>query len=178
MFRNIIPVAIGWVFLVTSFTQAQSVFTEHTFKLDEGAKPATAELEKFKFLVGRWVGTGLGGECEEVFLPVWNNTMTGSFRYAKEGKLVFSEYFSLHSDENGTALRLKHFNPDMVGWEDKAGMVKFPLIKVEEKAAYFSGLTYKLVGPNELHVWVAMPNQATGKSNDEAFVFQRVGLQD
>lgn len=178
MNRTLIMIAICWTCFSPPMLQAQTAFTENTFQLDEGAKPATAELEKFNFLVGRWVGTGLGGECEEVFLPVWNNTMTGSFRYAREGKLVFSEFFSMHSDENGVALRLKHFHPDMVGWEEKDGMVKFPLIKVEDNAAYFGGLTYKLVGPNELHVWVAMRNQPTGEAHDAAFVFKRVGLSD
>jgi hypothetical protein len=176
MLRPLILGAFCWTCLVTSLLQAQTPFTEHTLKLDEGAKPATADLDKFKFLVGRWVGTGLGGDCEEVFLPVWNNTMTGSFRYSKDGKLVFSEYFSFHTDENGTALRLKHFNPDLVGWEDKDGMVKFPLIKVEEKAAYFGGLTYQLVGPDELHVWVAMRNRPNGPAQDEAFIFKRARL--
>lgn len=179
MFRTLVLGAIVYcTCIATSVLEAQTAFTEHTLRLDDGAKPATAEIEKFKFLVGRWVGTGLGGECEEVFLPVWNNTMTGSFRFSQDGKLVFSEYFSFHTDDQGTALRLKHFHPDLVGWEDKDGMVKFPLIKVEENAAYFAGLTYKLVSRDELHVWVAMRNQPDGPAHDEAFVFKRVGLQD
>ncbi len=156
---------------------AQTSQTANTLQLDADAKPAQAELSELKFLVGRWVGTGLGGECEEVFLPVWNDTMTGSFRYARDGKLVFSEYFSFHKSDEGVVLRLKHFHPDLVGWEEKDGMVKFPLIKVEEKAAYFGGLTYRLVNPDELHIWVAMRDRTTGDLRDEAFVLKRAPLE-
>ncbi|MBL8889779.1 MAG: hypothetical protein JNL67_07350 [Planctomycetaceae bacterium] len=178
MFRRALKLLIVLFGCSTSLSHAQTALTENTLKLDDGAKPATVELDKFQFLVGRWVGTGLGGECEEVFLPIWNNTLTGSFRYAREGKLVFSEYFSMHSDDNGVALRLKHFHPDMIGWEEKDGMVKFPLIRVEENAAYFGGLTYKLVGPDELHVWVAMREKPSSEPSDAAFVFKRAKLEE
>ncbi len=145
--------------LLAQSTSAQTQNTEHTLKLDEGGKPATAELKEFDWLVGRWIGEGLGGQCEEVFLPVWNDTLFGSFRYAKEGKLAFSEFFSLVKTEEGVILKLKHFHPDMVGWEEKDKMVNFPLIKVEKNAAYFGGLTYLRNDQGELKVWVAMKGQ-------------------
>lgn len=63
--------------------------------------------------------------------------MFGSFRYANEGKLVFSEFFAGAKTDEGVLLKLKHFRPDMVGWEDKDKMMNFPLIKVEKNAVYF-----------------------------------------
>lgn len=125
MNRTLIMIAIGWICCSPLMLQTQTAFTESTFKVDEIAKPATAELEKFNSLVGRWVGTGLSG-----------------------------------------------------GWEEKDGMVKFPLIKEEDSAASYGGLMYKLVCPNELHVWVAMRNPPTNQADDAALVFKRVGLPD
>lgn len=154
-----------------SFSLAQSKLTEHTLKLDEGASPASANLDDFRWIQGRWVGEGLGGECEETFFPPWNGTMIGTFRYAKEGKLVFSEFFSFTQSDGGIVLKLKHFNPDMTGWEEKDSMVIFPLIRAEKNAAYFSGLTYKLNDEGILNVWVAMKGR-DGSVSDAAFSFK------
>jgi uncharacterized protein YndB with AHSA1/START domain len=162
-----------------SFSQLKK--TEHTL----AAAPSNPrdslasnklELTKLDWLVGRWVGTGLGGECEEVFLPPWNDSMIGSFRFASEGKVVFSEFFSLVRTENGMVLRLKHFHPDMKSWEEKDETTDFELIRVDENAVWFDGLTYKLVDENQLNVWVAMKNSATGELSEASFVFHRSTL--
>lgn len=158
------------------FANGQTQYTEHTLQLAEGSKAATAELREFEWLVGRWDGEGLGGKCEEVFLPVWNDTMFGSFRYANEGKLVFSEFFSLVKTDDGIILKLKHFGPDMVGWENKDKMMNFPLIKVEKNAVYFGGLTYKLDEHGVLRVWVAMKTNS-GKVEEADFTFRRASLE-
>lgn len=168
--------AMMFLILLAQSAVAQTQNTEHTLKLDKGAKPAMAELKKFEWLVGRWVGEGLGGECEELFLPVWNDTLVGSFRYAKEGKLAFSEFFSLVKTDEGVILKLKHFHPDMVGWEEKDKMVNFPLIKVERNAAYFGGLTYQLDDQGELKVWVAMKGQ-DGKVSEAELILRRASLE-
>jgi hypothetical protein len=44
--------------LLASQAFAQSPFTEHTLRLDEGKQPGTANLSEFARLVGRWIGTG------------------------------------------------------------------------------------------------------------------------
>ncbi|HMO14457.1 MAG TPA: DUF6265 family protein [Pirellulaceae bacterium] len=151
----------------------QTQLTENTLQLDEGAEPASADLKAFSWLIGRWIGEGLGGECEEVFLPIWNNSMTGTFRLFQQNQLVFSEYFSLmKTDDEGVILGLKHFHPNMVSWEEKDAMAKFRLIQVENNTAYFSGLTYKLSDEGELRVWVALRNNE-GDVDEATFSFRR-----
>ncbi len=156
---------------------AQSQKTENTLSLDPGQPVASVDLTELNWLVGRWVGKGLGGECEEVFLPVWNDTMIGTFRYAKEGNLVFSEFFSFTKSDEGVVLRLKHFHPDLVSWEEKEDSVMFPLIKLERNAAYFGGLTYRLINDNELMVWVAMRNRNTSELGEAVFEFRRAKME-
>lgn len=160
------------VSFLSSSVRAQRQLTEHTLQLDEGSAPNLAKLEDFQWLVGRWVGEGLGGQCEETFLPPWNGTMVGTFRYAKDGKLVFSEFFMLAESDDGMILKLKHFHPDFVGWEEKDGMVNFPLIRVEHHAAYFGGLTYRLTDDGQLKAWVAM-KRADGQYSEGSFVLRR-----
>ncbi|MFN7290952.1 MAG: DUF6265 family protein [Pirellula sp.] len=124
--------------LLCSGVYAQSKKTEHTLGIDNptSEKPSTSrhiDLSELDWLVGRWVGTGLGGECEEVFLPQWNGSMTGAFRFASEGKVVFSEFFSLIQQEDGTVLRLKHFHPDMKSWGEKDETTDFELIRFDKQ---------------------------------------------
>lgn len=172
----------AWLMLLSSlltnhpYANGQSQYTPHTLQLDKGSKAASAELSEFEWLVGRWEGEGLGGQCEEVFLPAWNGTMFGTFRYANQGKLVFSEFFSLVKTEDGVFLKLKHFNPDMVGWEEKDKMMNFPLVKLEKNAVYYGGLTYKLDEQGVLKVWVAMKNNA-GQVEEAEFTFRRASLE-
>lgn len=148
--------------------------TEHTLKLAENQKGIEVDVRSLDWLVGRWVGEGLGGECEETFLPIWNGELTGTFRMAQKGKLIFSEFFALVQEEGVSKLKLRHFNPDMTSWEEKDKATTFPLIKLEEKAAYFGGLTYKLESPDSLSVWVAMKNSADSELTEAVFHFKRV----
>lgn len=101
--------------------------------------------------------------------------MVGTFRMVKDDSLTFSEFFYLIQTEQGTVLRVKHFNPDFTGWEEKDKSVDFPLIKVEGKTAWFHGLTYATQPDGSLRVFVAM------KSKDDSFReaqfhFQRVAV--
>lgn len=174
MMKSVVTAMVGiWT---ASFVMAQSPHTQHTLKMDVGTTPLAADLAELNWLVGRWVGKGLGGECEEVFLPAWNDSMTGAFRYARDGKLVFSEFFTFAKQDGGVVLKLKHFNPDFTGWEEKDHCVEFPLIKLEKNAAYFGGLTYQLTDDGVLNVWVAMRNQTTQTVNDAHFEFRRAEM--
>jgi len=163
---------------VGNHAHAQSRKTEHTLQLDTpiatlDAEPRVIDLQKLDWLVGRWVGTGLGGDCEEVFLPPWNGSMTGSFRYGSEGKLVFSEYFSLTQTPTGAVLKLKHFHPDMKSWEEKDATTDFEYVQMDDHSIWFDGLTYQLENPNRLNVWVAMKNSKTGEVSETSFVLHR-----
>jgi uncharacterized protein YndB with AHSA1/START domain len=171
--------AVACVFLsLSGGVCAQSKKTEHTLGINSEKDEKSngdnkLDLSSLDWLVGRWVGTGLGGECEEVFLPPWNGSMTGTFRFASEGKVVFSEFFSLIQKEDGAVLRLKHFHPDMKSWEEKDDTTNFELIRIDKHTIWFDGLTYHLEDNNKLNVWVAMKNTATGELSEASFVFHR-----
>ena len=46
--------------------------------------------------------------------------------------------------------RLKHFNADLTGWEEKAEVRSFPLVAREGDAWYFDGLTVRRDGADGL----------------------------
>ena len=58
--------------------------------------------------------------------------------------------------DGSLVLDLKHFDPDLAGWEDRAETTTFRLVRVDGATAFFDGLTYHLVDPDTLQVWVAL----------------------
>lgn len=147
--------------------------TENTLTLAEGETGQSASIEDMSFLVGHWQGDGMGGFNEEVWGEPLGGSMLGTFRHLQGDDPAFSEIMQI-GEENGTlALRLKHFNPDLTGWEEKDDMVTFPLVRIEHgEAAYFRGLTYKRTSANELTIYLALHNR--DGVQEVSFELQRV----
>jgi hypothetical protein len=137
---------------------------------DRPSPPAT--LADTAWLEGRWVGEGLGGVSEEIWSPARGGTMMGMYRLLKDGKPVFYEFLML-VEENGTlAMKLKHFNPDFMGWEEKAGFVTFKLVAVEPRAAHFDGLSFFREGDDALNIYLLLKDKE-GKVREELFRMRR-----
>lgn len=151
---------------------ADEKLTPHTMKFAENANPADADLSDFAWLQGAWRGEGLGAKCDETWSSPAGGCMLGTFRMIKDDELVFTEFFMLVRSDNGIVLKLKHFGPDLSGWEEKEKSVDFPLIKVENKTAYFGGLTYQLQDDGSLKAYVAMKKK-DGTYREGAFHFRQ-----
>jgi hypothetical protein len=97
------------------------------------------------WLVGQWSGDGIGGApAMESWLPPTGNTMVGTFvQLSDGGEIQFTEHLYLMEVDGSLVLRLKHFNADLTGWEEKDGMVTFRLLDIEPCAAYFHALTLR-----------------------------------
>ncbi len=143
-------------------------------RLEPGQAPAHAQLSQFAWLTGYWVGSGLGGRSEELWMPAADSSMAGIFRQYRGDGLWFSEYMMITSVGGaGTRVRLKHFNRDGSPWEEKDRWVEFPLVAVEPHTAWFNGLTYHRSG-DTLTVKLAFRN-AQGPTV-ETFTFHRQSL--
>ena len=112
---------------------------------EEGFESPPASLAQMNWLVGQWVGTGIGGApAMESWLPPTGPVMVGTFaQETAEGEVMFTEHLYLMEEEGTLVLRLKHFNADLTGWEEKDDMLTFRLVAVEECAAYFHALTLR-----------------------------------
>jgi len=146
--------------------------TPHTRRLGDAA-PSGATVADLDFLVGRWVGEAFGGVAEETWNPVLGGEMIGTFRLISDGQPVFSEILTLVEEEGRVVMRLKHFNPGLIGWEEKADSVVFPLVDVSGTTAWFSGLTFHRQG-DELIGYLAMSHE--GEVTEETFRYRRVAL--
>src|SRR5262245_31328303 len=95
-----------------------------------GAPRRPATLRDVAWLQGDWVGTGLGGDVEESWGPPGAGAMLARFRFVKGGKPVFYELVALAEAEGSLELRVKHFSPDLVSWEEKDKAQVFPLVRL------------------------------------------------
>ncbi len=128
--------------------------------LSDGAASPSAVIEDLAWLEGHWQGSGLGGISEEIISPASGGQMIGMFRQSTaSGDLQFYEFYHFAEQDGSLILRIKHFNPDMTGWETKDERVEFPLVAVDEGAVYFDGLTFALVAPGELRAAVMIDGE-------------------
>ena len=162
---------------VTDTASAQERLTENTLQKAKDSNPA-ASLDSMKWLVGRWVGTGMGGEVEETWSPAKDGHMVGMFRYVRDGKTVLLELMTLSEVEGSVILRVKHFSPELVAWEEKEERTEFSWVSASEERIDFDGLSFR---PNpdgdQMRVYLAM-RRDDGSVNEVEFDFRREPLDD
>ncbi|MEM9233996.1 MAG: DUF6265 family protein, partial [Pseudomonadota bacterium] len=75
--------------------------------------------------------------------------------------------------EDGPALRVKHFHPDITGWEEKGDFISFALKSTDSRSAEFSGLSFNLEGKDRLIISLRM-RSGDGEVFTETMVFDRI----
>ncbi len=156
-------------------TRQTEQITENTLRLSGGQAAPAARAIDLAWLTGLWVGEGMGGVVQEVWAPPAGGSMMGLFKLIGEGgqgETSFTEHMSILEVGETLEVRLKHFNHDLTGWEEKNDFVTFPLVRLDEDAAYFRGLTYRKTGPSELTVYLAMKTR--DGTREVKFVFEAV----
>jgi len=111
-------------------------------------------IADFAWLAGSWKGDGLGGLSEESWSPASGNTMMGMYKHTKEGEVTFYEFMLIVQEQSGFVMKIKHFSPDMTGWEEKDKSVTFPLVRVSPTEIIFDGLEIEKKSENELQLRV------------------------
>lgn len=168
--------------LLTSFVCIGSVWgqaenTANTLKLGPEAKSPQAKIESLAWIAGDWQGEALGGKFEESWNTPSGDSMLGMFKLVNDGKTTFSEHMSILTKDDSLVLRLKHFDGQLHGWEDKDQTVDFPLVKLTDTEAYFSGLTMRKTGKDTLSIFVATKS-ADGAVKELEFHARRAGSID
>lgn len=135
---------------------------------------ATATIDDAAWLAGRWVGEGFGGQMEESWTPPVGGQMVGHFRYWRDGQPQFYEFLMMDVVEGGVRMRVKHFNPDMVGWEEKAEWVTFEPVSAGPDAIIFNGLEIRREGADRIVMTLRLRRGET--VTEETLRFQRAPL--
>ena len=137
-----------------------------------GAAP-TVGVESLAWMAGRWTCEALGGRAEDLWAPPAGGQMAGLFRLVKDDGPAFYEIMLLLMADGRLTLRLKHFDAELRGWEEKEATVDFPLVDHEDGRWYFDGLTIERRGEDGMTMHLRI-----GGGDGErivAFAYERVG---
>ncbi|GJL97201.1 MAG: hypothetical protein DHS20C06_10180 [Hyphobacterium sp.] len=132
--------------------------TIFTIAMAAASLAATDTEADLSWLEGCWEGEGLGGEVVECWMGTPDGYWSGMFQLTVEGQLIFTEYFQLADFDTGRELRLNHFDREMATWEDAGEHTVFPFIEADGSSLIFSGMAYRLTGPDQMRVEVQLDN--------------------
>lgn len=139
--------------------------------MEEGQESPQASLNDIDWLAGYWKGEAFGGITEEIWSKPLGGSMMGSFKLVVDEQVSFYELMTITEFENSLLLRIKHFDWELVGWEEKDKSVEFRLVEVTPDAIYFDGLSMKKINENEIKVYVVIENE--GKQNEIEFHYYK-----
>ena len=151
--------------------------TPNTIRLKADAPRPAASIETMAWLAGgTWRGDGFGGITEESWSTPAAGAMIGTFRSLKPAgtghAVAFYQLLTFIEQNGSLVLRLKHFNADLTGWEEKDGFVTFRLARVTPDAVYFDGLTFRRESRDRMTVFLALRDRS-GALSEEAFHYSR-----
>lgn len=90
-----------------------------------------SSLADLDWLAGRWVKEDKGQYLEETWSAPVNNSLTGMFRWNRDGKPWMCELMNLTLDGAGKPIfRLRHFDAALKPWE-KDEPLTYPVTKIE-----------------------------------------------
>ncbi|WP_439153341.1 DUF6265 family protein [Winogradskyella sp.] len=119
------------------------------------------KLENIAWIAGTWHGEAFGGQTEEIWSEPNGGSMMATFKLINDGKVTFYEIEIIRELENTLILQLKHFGPNLKGWETKDETVDFPLIEITKNKVVFEGMSFEKISNTEMNVYVDM------KENDK-----------
>lgn len=163
---------------LTSAAILMALMTAHFVTADELApgtkllEPVTAKIADVAWIAGHWVGEAMGGTFEETWNPPLGNSMVGMFKFVEGDQVKFYELLTIVEEDKSLVLRLKHFDPQLVGWEEKEKSLEFPLLQLSETEARFHGLVFRKIDNATLQI-VVQQKEADGTMGELKFVGQR-----
>lgn len=160
--------------LMLFFTsETLSAQTENVITKEGVFESPAATLKDIAWIAGHWKCEAFGGTAEEICLPASGGSMSGIFKSVVKGKTNFYEIFSFIEENNTLILKLKHFNDNLIGWEEKGKTIDFKLVKLEKDKVYFSGLTYEKIDKNHFNAYLVITYK-DGSCSETKFSYTRV----
>ena len=145
---------------------------------EAAAKPPSppARIADVAWLQGYWVGEGLGGEIEDVWLPPKAGVLLGAFRlHRTDGKPGFYELFAIEEVDDTLQFVVKHFHPDWVGWEEKDKALRIRLTRISAEEIVFGRIVFQRTAPDGLVVKLAI-REKSGELRHETLTYRRKPL--
>lgn len=137
------------------------------------AQESNYKIDDLKFMSGKWVTTGEWGDMEENWSVPMGNCMMCSYRCVKDGKVVFYEFIVIEQQKSGPVMKLRHFSPGNIGWEEKDKPYEYNLMFLDDAVARFerpdkkTSLTFERLSPEKLKVTLERQDKSGKWVQDE-----------
>ena len=95
-----------------------------------------------------------------------------AFKLVVDGKIKFYELCTITEENNSLILKIKHFNSDLKGWEDKDKSAEFPLVKITKNRVYFDEFTFEKISADEINIYVVI-QQKNGQQEEVKFNYTK-----
>jgi len=132
-------------------------------------------LQEVAWIAGSWKGDQQGSVIEEIWTEPEGNNMIGMFRLLNDGRPKFFELMSISAEKAGITIAIKHFGPDMTGWEAKENAERFRLADLSGTKATFrheseegKTLVYERTGDR---LMIVLEKRQDGKPSALTFTF-------
>lgn len=106
------------------------------FSKEPGAQ-LKADIKDLGFMAGKWSTAHKWGDMDEVWGEPAGNTMICAYRCIKDGKVVFYEFIVIEQTDSVPVMRLRHFGPGSIAWEEKDKPWSYPLVELADNKAVF-----------------------------------------
>ena len=129
--------------------------TAYNAPVAAGVNGSNTKIEDLAWIEGDWyargsesAGTGMGqldadDELQERWSAPMGDSMIGAFRWHKGGKVWMFEFLTIVEEGDELLLRWKHFNRELVGWEEKDVSLSYRLVSLEQRKAVFENISKK-----------------------------------
>jgi hypothetical protein len=138
------------------------------------------DVQQLQWMAGAWAGNIDGDRIEEHWSSNDGDTLMGMFRWLKGDAVYLYEFMLISKSELGVTLQIKHFRPDLVGWEEKDDAVTFYFQTLEGNTVTFDNgkygdlnrvLQYTLTDGGQLISTVY--SSVSGEPNRYEFIYSR-----
>jgi hypothetical protein len=139
---------------------------------DTAPRPSLADVA---FIAGHWKGDLGGSLSEEIWSAPSGDNMMGMWRLVGGGQVKLFEFLSIVQEAEGPVFRLRHFDRQGVGREEKDRPVVLKLVVSKPREAAFEGpegggagtvrLTYRRTSDEALSVTLEKTGQPPQEFN-------------
>lgn len=119
----------------------------------EGQDSPKASLADVAWIAGSWMGQMPEGPVEYVSLSPRFGHMPAFVRAINPQGVIFYEIALFAEVGNSLTIRVKHFTPELAGWEAREAYIDRPLVERDGTTLYFDGITYSRTGRDSYVVY-------------------------
>jgi hypothetical protein len=137
-----------------SFAETAAMNPRSMIKLlAKGAASPPATIADLAWLEGRWIGDMPEGPVEHLILGPKFGQMPGFVRAVNPRGVIFYEISVFAQAGDSVTVRVKHFTPQLAGWEARDAYIDRPLVDRDAKTLFFDGITFFRTGHDSFTVY-------------------------